>query len=61
VEGTQTRADTIAAASGHCGMVSHPAPPDLPGLPMLLLQHVETRPTAAPLVARHHPARKELP
>jgi hypothetical protein len=40
---------------------SLPGPPVLRGLLMGLIQHVATWPTAAPLIDRYHPARKELP
>ena len=40
---------------------SLPGPAVLRGLLMGLIQHVATWPTAAPLVDRYHPARKELP
>ena len=40
---------------------SLPGPAVLRGLQMGLIQHVATWPTAAPLIDRYHPARKELP
>ena len=40
---------------------SLPGPPVLRGLLMGLIQHVASWPTAAPLIDRYHPARKELP
>jgi hypothetical protein len=40
---------------------SLPGPAVVRGLLMGLIQHVATWPTAAPLVDRYHPARKELP
>jgi hypothetical protein len=38
-----------------------PGPAMLRGLQMGLIQHLATWPTAAPLIDRYHPARKELP
>ena len=38
-----------------------PGPAVVRGLLMGLIQHVATWPTAAPLMDRYHPARKELP
>ena len=40
---------------------SLPGPPVLRGLLVGLIQHVATWSTAAPLIDRYHPARKELP
>jgi hypothetical protein len=40
---------------------SLPGPAVIRGLLMGLIQHVATWPTAAPLMDRYHPARKELP
>ena len=40
---------------------SLPGPAVLRGLLMGLIQHVATWPTAAPLIDRYHPARKQLP